>query len=320
MTQQEQKQNKFRAVWRTVSRSLAIVPLFFIWVGIANGAELKLNSQAQEIGVGQQFEASLSLDTQNEDINALEGKIIFPAGLLELKEIRDGNSIINFWIERPSVSRQTDAKQERETDAIIVFSGITPGGFNGKNGLIFSAIFETKSEGVARFEVGDARVLRNDGTGSAATLVVAPLEMTISKKVSAEIPVIPELKDTEPPESFTPEVARDPTVFDGKWFLVFATQDKISGIAGYAVCETKRKLERETDAKWIEAESPYLLRDQRLRSYIYVKAVDRAGNERIVMLSPRMAWYQNYLILGILIMIGLIIAAISSRKNLWKKK
>src|SRR3989344_5310183 len=49
----------------------------------------------------QRFEVSVFLDTQLDDINALEGQIVFPGDLLELQEVRDGNSIVNFWIERP---------------------------------------------------------------------------------------------------------------------------------------------------------------------------------------------------------------------------
>jgi hypothetical protein len=36
-----------------------------------------------------------------------------------------------------------------------------------------------------------------------------------------------------------------------------------------------------------KAESPYVLEDQSLRSYVVVKAVDKAGNERVEILYPR---------------------------------
>jgi len=43
-------------------------------------------------------------------------------------------------------------------------------------------------------------------------------------------------------------------------------------------------------------ESPYLLKDQKLKSFIYVKAVDKAGNERIATLAPRypLKWYEKW--------------------------
>jgi len=119
-----------------------------------------------------------------------------------------------------------------------------------------------------------------------------------------------------------PEVSRDPNIFDGKWFLVFATQDKGSGIDHYEVLERRelkiQKLgfskEKSLHSKfyilnpWRVAESPYLLKDQELKSYIYVKAIDKAGNERVATLSPRnlLKWYEIWWLWGIII-IGIII-------------
>src|SRR3990170_5854361 len=69
-----------------------------------------------EVGVNQRFEADVFLDTQGENINAVEGEFEFPRGFLGLKEISDGDSIINFWIQRPKLN----------LDNKIIFSGIIP--------------------------------------------------------------------------------------------------------------------------------------------------------------------------------------------------
>ena len=285
-------------------QKIQIIILFFAFCFLfsynsAKAAKLELISEIQEIGVNQQFQVDLVLDTENEEINAIEGKILFPEDLLELKEIKDGNSIVSFWIERPRVSRQTDAKQERETDALIVFSGIVPGGYNDAKGLIFSAVFQAKKEGAGTIEIQDAKALLNDGKGTPAKLSVSNFQFLISKEV-APLELL-EIKDTEPPELFKPMIAQDPKMFEGKYFLVFATQDKKSGIAHYEVQENRRqKIE---SRKWIETESPYILKDQELRSYIFVKAVDKAGNERIAVVEPRypIKWYEMYEIWGIII-------------------
>ena len=310
MIQQEQKQNKFRVVLRTVSRSLAIIALFLLTPLFAQGAILYFEPDVQEIGVGQQFQVDISLNAENEAINAVEGKIVFPGELLELKEIRDGNSIINFWVERPKT----------ESNNQIIFSGITPGGYIDKQGLIFSTIFQSKNEGKGTIEIQEAKTLLNDGKGTEASLTISNFQFLISKQIPISQIPIPEIKDTDPPEDFKPEVASDPTIFDGKWFLVFATQDKGSGVDHYEVKETRQRF-LDIFSKWVTAESPYILRDQELRSYVFVKAVDKAGNERIIVLPPQksLSWYENYWILGILIMIGLIVAGISLRKILWKK-
>ena len=84
--------------------------------------------------------------------------------------------------------------------------------------------------------------------------------------------------DTTPPEDFKPEIGRDPAIFEGKYFLSFATTDKTSGIDYYEVKEGKRDFKK--------AGSPYSLEDQSLQSTILVKAVDKAGNERISEIIP----------------------------------
>ena len=244
-------------------------------------AEVSFDTKSQDIKVNQLFEVGVFINTDDESINAIEGKIIFPQDLLEIKKINDGNSIINFWIEKPKSA----------TGGQIAFSGIVPGGYNDSRGLIFSITFLAKKEGGGAIEFSGVKALRNDGQGTEAPLTISNFKFLISN----------------PPEEFTPQIAADPAIFDGKWFLVFATQDKGSGIDHYEVCEGKRKC--------VAAESPYLLQNQDLDEGIVVKAVDKSGNERAVTIPAQKsrAWYKDYVIVAILI-----IAAIAYL--IWKKK
>jgi len=84
--------------------------------------------------------------------------------------------------------------------------------------------------------------------------------------------------DKTPPEPFELAIAQDPTSFEGKYFLSFYTTDKMSGIDYFEIKEGKEDSKRIT--------SPYVLEDQTLRSKIVVKAVDKAGNERIAEFVP----------------------------------
>jgi len=289
--------------------SFCILIFVFCIGNTADAVELKLESdKVPPFGMGQQFQVDLVLDTENEEINAVEGKVIFPEGLLELKEIRDGNSIINFWIEKP-----------KNQNGTIIFSGITPGGFNSEKGLILSVIFEAKKEGVAKFEINDARVLRNDGTGSAATLTIAPFEIAISSEAPAETAAVAIVQDTELPESFVPEISKDESIANGKWFVVFATQDKASGIDHYEVKESRQRI-LSVFGRWVSAESPYVLTDQELRSYVLIKAVDKVGNEKVMEIVPKnpLAWYENYEN-WVMIIAGVFILALTAKK-IWRKK
>lgn len=298
---------------------LLLSVFYFLLSGIpVQAANLFFEAKSQEIAINQQFQIDLLLNAENEEVNAIEGKILFPVDLLELKEIKDGDSIINFWIDKPAI----------KINGLLVFSGIIPGGFQEvfgpydeglKPGKILSLIFQTKKEGEGAIEINETKVLLNDGKGTPTGVKIFNFQFSISKNVSGF--EFQTLKDTEPPEPFTPQIARDPNIFEGQWFLVFASQDKGSGVAYYAVHESTQKKEatRIDTKKWIEAESPYVLEDQKLRSYIYVKAIDKTGNERMVTLSPSrpLVWYKYYWIWIIIILV--IISIYFIKRILWSK-
>ena len=282
---------------------MLVIFILFSLAGQVFAAELFFETKTPEIAINQLFEAEFFLNTEEEYINAVEGKILFSGDLLELKEVKEGNSIVNLWIERPK------AKPDNQ----IIFSGIIPGGYTGKEGLIFSLIFQTKNEGEGAIEIYDAKTLLNNGKGTPAQLSISNFQFLISEQAT-QVPITP-TEDTDPPEKFNPMIAKDPEIFNGKYFLVFATQDKNSGISHYEVLEAEQEgsfLKLIKEDKWQVGESPYLLEDQKLKSYNYVKAVDKAGNERIADLPPQnpLEWYENYYIWGKIIISIILIYAI----------
>jgi len=310
-------------------RNCIIVGLLIFMALPVFGAEIFFDSKTPTITSGAQFQVDLLLNTENKSINAVEGKVIFPSEILELKEIKSGNSIINFWVNKPKI------KQNGQ----VIFSGITPGGYKGKSGLLFSLIFLAKNQGQGTLEVNNARTLLNDGKGTEAPLSIFSYQFNISQEVENQTPppningnlILNNLPDTEPPEAFVPKIARNPSIFGNKWFLIFETQDKGSGIDHYEVKEVRHP-SFGIFSNWVQAGSPYmpsasplLLKDQELRSYIFVKALDKAGNEKIAMLSPKnsLPWYENYdnwLILIIIIVIILIVSIVTIRLLLKRAK
>jgi len=298
------KIQKIKIILVTCLLSFVAVPAF--------AAEIFFDAKTREVAIGEQFEVNIFLNTEEEYINAVEGKVIFPENLLELKEIRDGATIVNFWIERPKIKSGPEGEQvPYGASNQIAFSGIIPGGYAGEKGLIFSAIFRVKNEGEGIIEIQEAKTLLNDGKGTEASLSISNLQFLISEEIPPSLVPPTKIIDIDPPESFEPIVAQDPEIFDGKYFLVFLTQDKGSGIDYYEVCEGKRQC--------VVAESPYLLQNQSLDREIIVKAIDKSGNERIVTLPAQKPaiWYKNYLILAIIILV--IAIAYLMWKFLWRK-
>lgn len=271
--------------------------LFFASNALA--ADMFFGADTKELRPGEIYEAKIYLSS-TERVNAFEGKISFSQDNLKAEEIRDGNSLINFWIERP---------EEREK-GIVSFSGITPGGFAGEKGYLFSIIFRAISSGNGLVEIKDAKALKNDGNGTPAKVYLKPLvykiagEPVISESESAKKPII---VDKDPPEEFKPEIVFIKEINGGNWFAVFATQDKGSGISRYEIKESRKYFP--FFSKWIRAESPYVLKDQGLKSFVYVRAWDKAGNAKTVVAPPLMfKWYDNYFLWIIIIVVSGVVA------------
>ena len=292
-----------------------LVVLSFVLVSIsvlpANAASLNLISPVSEIGIGQRIYVDLMLDTEESDINAVQGTINFPGDILKFDSLNDGDSIITFWVERPhTLSGQ------------LVFSGVIPGGFSGvlspyyqgaRPGKILRLYFIAKTNGSALIKLTDAKVLLNDGKGTEADLKISNFRFAIHETPLIETRIDTK-EDVESPEDFRPEIVSDPNLFNGKYVLVWIAKDKGSGIDYYEIAEERGSLTLNyAELLWQTAESPYILKDQKLKSYIYVKAVDRAGNIRIVYLPPSyVPWYKKPLvdiIGGLVLLIVLLLTA-----------
>lgn len=255
----------------------------FFTAGSLFAAEIRVDTNTSETTTNEQVLVDVILHTE-EPVNAIEGTLSFSPDLLSFVEIRDGNSSVNFWIEKP----------HEASPGNIMFSGITPGGFRGANQYIFSVVFEAKSMGLAELFLVDIRALKHDGAGTPIDLSTHGTTISIKegdKNVNKEV-----LVDMDIPEDFIVSVETSEHIFNGKYFLVFATQDKISGIDHYEVSEG-------TYGRFRTAVSPYLLKHQSLNKKIVVKAIDREGNERMVVLNPqnRGPWYETYVLFAILL-------------------
>ena len=247
------------------------------------------------------FLVKLLLDTDGESINAVEGKIVFTKDRIEIREVSDGNSVINFWIDKPAINDKT-------LDGEISFSGITPGGFMGQEKTIFSLILRQFSKDKGSISFKDLKILKNNGQGLEVKVKFTPLSLPISP--SSLTKEDGEKEDIYPPESFRPDILKDQNVSNGQYFLVFATQDKHSGINHYEVKEGQ-------NGEFKTVLSPYLLTNQNVDQKLFIRAVDNARNEKIEELIPPnyTYWYRDYRIIAII----LIIVLLFIRRKKWLK-
>jgi len=278
----------------------------FVWFSVpvvAWAAVLYLEPSEGYYYRGDTFLVAVRMDTEGECVNTIEANLIFPKDILEAVDFGRGGSILTMWLQPPVINQKSGQ---------ISFTGGIPGGFcgilpgdPGKSNLLGRIAFEAKkSSGEASGEqisaevsvivefLINSQVLLNDGFGTPAILTLKEAAFNILPQITATSrnQWQEELKkDTIPPEPFLIEIHRDPAIFDGKYFIIFSTADKQTGIDYYEIME--RKISPifyilYPKFSWIRSESPYLLKDQSLKSIIKVKAKDMAGNVRVAEYRP----------------------------------
>lgn len=277
---------------RWISILAASVALFGPFV--ASAAQIYLDPATGKYPPGVTFAVDVRLDNQNQCVNAAEVDLSYPKDQLQAVAASDGDSILSLWVKPPTIYSDY---------GLVSFAGGLPGGYCGrvagdttlsnKLATIYFR-FPTSTAAVSgtipqaaqlSFLSGTAAIL-NDGEGTPAKLTTAGASYTqILKGKYAPLDVWQNAitNDTTPPESFAIDVYRDPSLFDDRWFAVFSTVDKQTGIDHYDIAEVPfANLDTpENQWNWTRAISPYLVKDQSLGSMVAVRAVDVAGNTRV---------------------------------------
>lgn len=250
------------------------------------------------------FIVEARIDTEGECINTVKVDLNFSKDVLEAIDFSSGESILTIWLQTPKIDQK---------EGLISFAGGIPGGYCGPligepgkptilGKIAFHVVPRIVQLSLAEIKLLESsQVLLNDGFGTPAKLTLKGAIFTILPE-KREMPTNEwqeEIgKDNIPPEPFLIEIQKDPSIFEGKYFIVFQTVDKQTGIDHYEVKEGKRN--------WKMAESPYLLEDQDLKDKILVKAVDKAGNERIAEWKPLKKPFPYWIIIVILVGAGVI--------------
>ncbi len=311
--------------------------LMFLGATDAHAALLYFEPADASVYRGDTVTLSLRIDTdENECINTVDTIIHYDPAIRAV-DVSRGESILNIWVEDPVID---------ETNNTIRFAGGIPGGYCGRipgdpslTNVILELVFRSPGLSIGGGDNPTARVwldsstqvLLHDGFGTNAEVrlqdalvnLLPSLGSSPSDTWRSEVQ-----DDKEIPSDFAITLTQDEVAFNGKHFIVFNSLDKQSGIDHYEVMEEPFKEFQafrwgRADAPWIVTVSPYVLADQTLNSTIRVKAIDKAGNERVVTLVPDVAL--RSLSRDMLIMIGIgggVVALLSVLifYALWKRK
>ncbi len=242
---------------------------FLIGASFASAAEYSMKAPRTSVAPGETFLVDVFIRTQGEQINAFEGSIEFDTTSLELVETRDGNSLVSMWISSPS----------QKSPGVVSFSGITPGGYRGDSGRLFSMLFRAKEVTDGSLTFTELNALKNDGNGTPASVSGTAFRYVISADIPKQETTLP--ADITPPEPFTVELIQSQDAFEGKSMVAFATQDKGAGVAYYKVCEGLFSV-------CTTSVSPYELHGQSADRLLRVVAYDHSKNSRTAfLLTPR---------------------------------
>src|SRR3989338_10139974 len=231
--------------------SFCVFLFSFLFFNKTEAARLYFQPQEAIMGAEKDFSVGVKVDAENQ-INAISVGIFIPLEIALIDAVI-GNSIINFWVEKPSFD---------ESSRLLTFSGIVPGGFQGEKEPLLTIKIKTagqEEKAVLTFNKEKTKIYLHTYEGVEDSLELESLTLLIAKG-KKNIGV--EIADRYLPEDFKPEISRDPNVFENKWFLIFATQDKGLGVDHY---EVDRK-----STRCVVAESPYLLQNQDLDEEIVV--------------------------------------------------
>jgi len=289
---------------------------------LTQAASLYLDPPFADIYRSDAIITSVRLDVDKElgeCINVFDIVINYTEPLMPV-DVSLGQSFVPLWIQDPVIDT---------TNRTISMLGGIPNGYCGRvagdsnlTNVLADIIFRLPGNEVVDVDTAlisfspNTSVLLNDGRGTVAPLRTFQAEYRLYDEVGEEIrdewtTII--TADTIPPEPFEITLHEGDLATDGKYFIEFNTTDKQSGLSHYQVME-EHDLKNSffmfgaATAPWITTRSPYVLKDQTLRSIIRVKAVDKAGNEYIATLLPRNTGLQLFEI--VMLSIGFVLVLV----------
>lgn len=323
---------------------LALLGLLVVFLlpTVADAASLYLspNSSTLYRGDSQRYTVRLDVDA-NECINAVDAVITYSDNI-EPVDTSTGSSILSMWVEEPTINR---------ANRTITFAGGIPNGYCGRidgdprltNALI-DIIFQspgfmvgggggtsTSSDQAIVDFTDETTAYLNDGFGTPIAIATYGATVTLERSAGAAVQndwIDYVNNDTNPPNPFSITLERSENAFSNDYFITFNTSDKQSGVSYYEVME---ELLQDTnffgwgreDAPWRETRSPYVLKDQSLNSTIFVRAVDKAGNEYMAVLVPDEALRStsfNSIFAYILLIVSALVVSIGVGLGYWYRR
>ena len=256
--------------------------------------------------VGDTIIFSVRVDSENKNINAVEGSILldYLTESVSLIDINTAGSKFSLWPGKPLPS---------VSNTSISFAGGSPGGLNSKDAIIFNIVLKLQKVGQVTLTPNNFSVYLHDGKGTKDEVSVKNLVIDVVPKKLDSRPRDDwnnlTSNDKTPPEPFEIYLGQEGSVFDGKKFLSFSTTDKQSGIAYYEVIEG--------DLPPVRSSDTYILQEQNKSVKVTIIAYDSAGNARksIYSSTPYNVFYPIIITIIIVIIILIFVFVIHKKRR-----
>lgn len=264
--------NKVNMKKYTFIKSLVLFLVIIFAPSIARAANVYFETSRSTVSVGDTFIVNVKIDTENKDINSVEGDIVL--------ESQNDNFVVNdsiiaqspftLWPQTPSLL---------EDGKTISFVGGVPGGFNLDKINLFNIIVKTNQEGDIEFSSKNIIAFANDGQGTKLPVNVNNLTVkVVSNDTGSEasnewIDLVNQ--DKENPSLLSITLGQDTSLFEGKTFAFFIATDNQSGIDYYEVSED--------GGPAVRSGRMYVLQnqDKSKSPNLVVTVYDKAGNKNI---------------------------------------
>lgn len=256
--------------------SLAVMLMCLLFAASdAWAARVYLDPDRGTFGLGDTFIMSVRLETEDECINTTSVTIEYPQETLDLVDFSKGKSMLTLWVDEPTPGEDVGK---------LVFSGGVPGGYCGRvegdpaqSNILARVVFKvtqaTQKSAIVRV-APSSEVYLSDGLGTRVAVTTGDAQFTI-----VPYPTVPEnvwlkelSEDEIPPEVFEIQVGSTPGFFGGKYYLIFSTVDKQSGMDHYEMYDR---------GGWKIIESPHYIRSPLAGDAVQIRAVDKNGNVRL---------------------------------------
>ncbi len=289
---------KNKTLYLTSLLAVFLLPVFYL-----QALTITVQPPQQPLQVGKTSLVKILLENKDKtrEINALEGKLKLSSPD-DVVSIITGGSIFNLWPIKPSLDKN-----------IIAFAGGTQSGVFGGALNVFTIAIKPKTTEAIQLDFEGVSAYLNDGLGTKVAVAGLPSKLSVLKTPNNddELSTLVSSDDLAP-QSFNIDLGKDPTLYDGKYFISFYSSDNESGIKDYEVAES--------GFETVKSGNVYVLQNQKLTSTVKVKAIDNAGNERIktIKLNSGSNWLKTMMFVVLVIVAGLVgylIIKIKRRKS-----